>query len=244
MSDTDDLLLIADALASLKNRFIKSDKEWFLDADDQSGFEAAVAEAKAIIAMTLGPANDFTLAIIKATSGQGGFFGGPSYACVGDVESLVRAAVRQMERKARAPVPSALAPKAPPYVSVERILELKSLPKNQWDFAKLVQLCVELNEVSVIGKANYATAMLVRAIVDHVPPLFGMKNFNQVADNYAGSASFKGSMQHLNRSMRNIADGILHEQIRSKESLPSPQQVDFRQDLDRLLGEIVRISKP
>ena len=50
-------------------------------------------------------------------------------------------------------------------------------------------------------------------------------------------------MQHLNRSMRNIADGILHEQIRSKELLPSPQQVDFRQDLDRLLGEIVRISK-
>ena len=243
MSDTDDLLAIAAQLANLKSKFIQSDKEWFLASEDQSGFEAAVAEARAIIASALAPANEFTMGIIKATSGQAGFFGGPSYACVGDVEGLVRAAVRQIERKARTPAPSVLAPKAPPYVSVERILELKSLPKDQWDFSKLVQLCVELNEVSGIGKANYATAMLVRAIVDHVPPIFGSGNFNQLAANYGGSSSFKKSMQHLNGSMRNIADGMLHEQIRRKESLPSPQQVDFRQDLDRLLGEIVRISK-
>lgn len=243
MSDADDLLVIADALVVLKGKFIKSDKEWFLDTEDQSGFEAAVAEAKAIIGTALGPANEFTMGIIK-TSGHGGFFGGPSYAAVSDVEGLVRAAVRHIERKARTPAPSIFAPKAPPYVSAERILELKALPRDQWDFAKLVQLCVELNEVSASGNANYATAMLVRAIVDHVPPVFGAKNFNHVAENYGGTSSFKGSMQHLNRSMRNIADGILHEQIRSKESLPSPQQVDFRQDLDRLLGEIVRISKP
>ena len=84
--------------------------------------------------------------------------------------------------------------------------------------------------------------MLVRAITDHVPTLFGTKTFSQVAANYGGSASFKKSMEHLDRSLRNIADGILHEQIRNKESLPSAQQVDFRQDLDRLLGEIARIA--
>jgi hypothetical protein len=235
--------VIADALARLKSE-LKLDEDWGRDPAGPSGFEAAVAEAKAIITSALGPANEFTMGIIKATSGQGGFFGGPSSACVGDVEGLVRASVRQIARKERSPAQSVLgAPKAPPYVSYDRTQELKSLPKDNWDFSKLVQLCVELNEVSGSGKANYATAMLVRAIVDHVPPIFGLKNFNQVADNYGGTSSFKGSMQHLNRSMRNIADGILHEQIRSKESLPSPQQVDFRQDLDRLLGEIVRISK-
>lgn len=83
--------------------------------------------------------------------------------------------------------------------------------------------------------------MLVRAITDHVPPVFGMSSFAQVAANYGGSQSFKKSMQHLQGSLRNIADGILHEQIRNRGALPSPQQVEFRQDLDRLLGEILRI---
>jgi hypothetical protein len=245
LSDTDDLLAIADQLANLKGKFIESDKGWFLQIEDQSSFQAIVAETRAILGGSLGHVNDFTLGIITTTTRNTvDMFGGPTYSCVSDVEGLVRAAVRQITRKEQAQPTSVLgAPKVSPYVGFERILELRSLPKDQWDFAKLVQLCIELNDVSASEKTNYATAMLVRAIVDHVPPLFGMKNFSQVADNYGGTSSFKGSMQHLNRSMRNIADGILHEQIRSKESLPSPQQVDFRQDLDRLLGEIVRISK-
>ncbi|MFK4658286.1 hypothetical protein ABIF97_008220 [Bradyrhizobium japonicum] len=246
MSDTDDLLAIADELAKLKGRFVDSASESFLKADDQSHFEAIVTEAKAIIGGSLGHMNDFTLAIINSTAnGVGGFFGGPSYVCIGEVEGIIRGAVRQINRKDRAPkVPPIGLPNTPPYVNLARIEELKALPKKQWDFAKLIQLCIELNIVSSNDEATYATAMLVRAIVDHVPPIFGMNGFSQVADNYAGTSSFKGSMQHLNRSMRNIADGILHEQIRQRESLPSPQQVDFRQDLDRLLGEIVRISKP
>jgi hypothetical protein len=242
LSDTDDLLVIADELAELKGRFVESSQEKFLKAEDQSHFEATVTEARAIIGGALGHANDFTFAIIRSTAnGVGGFFGGPSYLCVSEVEGLIRAAVRQINRKSNAPAISV--PGTPPYVSFARIAEVKALSSDRWDFAKLVQLCAELNVVTNSGGATYATAMLVRAIVDHVPPVFGAKSFSQVAENHGGTTSFKRSMEHLNRSMRNIADGILHEQIRRQESLPSPQQVDFRQDLDRLLGEIVRISK-
>ena len=47
-------------------------------------------------------------------------------------------------------------------------------------------------------------------------------------------------MRHLNKSLRNIADNMLHVQIRQIESLPNATQVEFRADLDRLLEEVVR----
>lgn len=48
-------------------------------------------------------------------------------------------------------------------------------------------------------------------------------------------------MQHLYGSMKNIADALLHVQIRKSETLPNETQVDFRADLDALLGEFVRL---
>jgi hypothetical protein len=83
--------------------------------------------------------------------------------------------------------------------------------------------------------------MLTRAIIDHVPPIFGAKTFNEVASNYSGTKSFKDSMLHLSNSARKIGDSHLHVQVRSRESLPNRTQVDFSRDLDVLLGEIVRI---
>ena len=85
--------------------------------------------------------------------------------------------------------------------------------------------------------------MLVRAIIDHVPPIFNCKNFSEVGNNYAGSKSFKDAMIHLDKSSRKIADQYLHGQIRSSEVLPNATQVNFSTDLDFLLGEIVRILK-
>ena len=88
-----------------------------------------------------------------------------------------------------------------------------------------------------------SAAMLVRAILDHVPPLLGKQIFAEVANNYPGEQSFKKSMQNLERSLRNIADAHLHIPIRQQEVLPSGQQVDFHKDLDVLLGEILRTLK-
>ena len=67
--------------------------------------------------------------------------------------------------------------------------------------------------------------MLIRTVLDHVPPIFGKKNFDEVANNYGGK-SFKGAMQHLQNAARNVADGHLHQQIRKSETLPTAQQVN------------------
>lgn len=83
--------------------------------------------------------------------------------------------------------------------------------------------------------------MLTRAILDHVPPIFKVATFSQVANNYAGARSFKEAMDRLDKAARKIGDRYLHLPVREKETLPEPQQVNFAAEIDVLLAEIVRI---
>ncbi len=126
-------------------------------------------------------------------------------------------------------------------VASSRLEELRAIAAT-FDFTKLIRLCEELN-IASREECFFAIGMLTRAILDHVPPIFGVKNFSDVANNYAGgSKSFKAAMKHLDEGARKIIDGFLHVQIRNNETLPTFQQVNFSQALDALLEEIVRIS--
>lgn len=127
------------------------------------------------------------------------------------------------------------------YVDLSRIEELKKIQSKDFDLTRLVQQCEELNDASNKGNP-YSVILLVRAIIDHVPPIFGKGNFQEVTNNY-GPKSFKESIERLDKSSRKIADSGLHQQIRKKETLPNKTQVNFSNDLDVLLAEIVRILK-
>jgi len=126
-------------------------------------------------------------------------------------------------------------------IADSRLEELRALRSPEFDFRKLIRVCEELN-TAYREECYFATAMLTRSLLDHVPPLFGKKSFDEVASNYGGK-SFKGTMQHLQNASRNVADGHLHQQIRKTESLPTAQQVNSAQQLDALLEEIVRITR-
>lgn len=126
------------------------------------------------------------------------------------------------------------------YIHLDRIEELKAKTSINWDFSRLIVLCEELNTAWQYG-SHHAVAMLTRALLDHVPPVFGQKSFAGVSANYAGSRSFKESMEGLDKMSRKIADAHLHTQIRDRESLPNANQVDFKPSIDVLLSEIVRI---
>lgn len=126
-------------------------------------------------------------------------------------------------------------------IADSRLNELRALVSAVFDFRKLVRICEELN-IAFREDCYFATAMLTRALLDHVPPLFGKKTFDEVASNHGGR-SFKGTMQHLQNASRNVADGHLHQQIRKSEALPTAQQVNCGQQLDALLEEIVRITR-
>lgn len=128
-------------------------------------------------------------------------------------------------------------------ISESRLAELRALMSPDFDFRKLIRLCEELN-TAFQEECYFATAMLTRGLLNHVPPVFLCKTFSEVANNYAGGGkSFKETMQHLENAARKVADAHLHMPIRKSETLPTAQQVNCGQQLDMLLSEIVRIMK-
>ncbi len=136
-------------------------------------------------------------------------------------------------------------PKYEEYVDLSRISELINCPKKQFDLTKLIRLCEELN-IANEQRLFFAVGTLVRALLDHIPPIFDQSNFSGVANNYKAKGkdqSFKASMDHLDKSMRKIVDTILHSHITKSETLPNATQIDCKRDLDRLLEEVVRILK-
>jgi len=126
------------------------------------------------------------------------------------------------------------------FVAEERIGQLRELHSTKWDFTKLVELCEELN-IAAQNQCYLAVAMILRAIMDHVPPLFGFPTFEQVVSNYKGGRAFKDLMNRMDSSIRHVADIYLHRQIRKKQPLPSFQQVNCTTELDVLLTEIMTI---
>lgn len=148
--------------------------------------------------------------------------------------------VRMKENKPPKPVAK---PGYMALISESRLSELRGLTSPDFDFRKLVRLCEEMN-LAFQEECYFATAMLIRGVLDHVPPVFGVKTFSEVANNYPGGGrSFKETMHHLENASRKVADAHLHMPMRKSETLPTAQQVNCGQQLDVLLSEIVRITR-
>jgi hypothetical protein len=128
------------------------------------------------------------------------------------------------------------------YIDKTRITELESANNTIFDLRVLIALSKEVN-IAYANNCFLTIPMILRTIINHVPPIFNCQNFSEVANNYSGGKSFKASMKTLNDSLKNIADSFLHTQVRNSEVLPTKVQVDFRQNMDTLLSEIVRILK-
>jgi len=125
------------------------------------------------------------------------------------------------------------------YVENAIILALSELKSEKYDLSKLIKMCKELNDNYSLN--NYlACGMLIRAILDHIPPIFDKKTFTEVANSY-GAKSFKDIVLPLEDTARKISDSYLHNPIRKKELLPNKTQVSFQPNMDVLLSEVIRI---
>jgi len=250
LEDEVEIQRLVDEIKPLERKFSKGSWGYFLNTDDQATFKGVILEIISITREALGPINDYTSELIRIkTELDNGMMGGPSLNDFKQTLSVANAAMRQINRKnhrvvggVRIPVASKQRKPVELYVDSSRIAELKQLKSDQFDFARLIQLCDELNSC-IETRSYHAIAMLVRSILDHVPPIFGCKKFSEVANNYAGTSSFKLAMGHLHNALRKIADSHLHTNIRKSEALPNKTQVDFRQSLDQLLQEVVRLHK-
>lgn len=242
MDAADELEHIAQSMAGILRTFRETrDGLWIADGDE-ARLAGWVLDARDLLRQSLGPENDFGSRLQAAkTAGTYTLSGSQNYHSVEQCMAIVAAGARAV-RRATSERRSNAAPPEQPYVSSNRIAELRAAPTSPWDLSRLVRMCEELN--SVFAGGNYlATAMIVRAILDHVPPIFGANTFNEYASSVAGR-SVKASMQQLQQSHRNIADRWLHEKIERDrhETLPDGPQVDRRADLSVLLGEVVRAA--
>ena len=236
MAVEDELVSIDAALAELEFRIVDDGVLGsFPNSQDEVTFKRLRIEAKMILDRALGFANSFSMNLHFSP------IGGSSLAAVQECRAVIQGAVNHLRRGLEAAPKSNLLPKTQ-FVDLSRLAALRAARSPKWDLTRLVRLCEELN-IAYSADCFMSVAMLVRAILDHVPPLLGKQTFSDVANNYAGPSSFKKSMQNLQSSLRHIADAHLHIPVRQKEVLPTAQQVDFHKDLDVLLGEIVRTLK-
>lgn len=234
---TDELSKIADDVAAMTYQFVDAGSMLGLSLPSAKAarFKARLHDAISILDDELGKENRISLRLAALSVGESVY--GPTLVEVEEAAEYIEAGIRELKRKATKPSPLPAGRK--PYVAPSRIAAIKEA-RGKYDLRRLAELCRELN-VATAGDCHMATAMLVRAILDHVPPVFGFQTFAEVSSQIAGR-TYKASFQRLQGSLRLIADLHLHNPVREREALPTATQVDFAADLDVLLGEVIRVG--
>jgi heat shock protein HspQ len=118
------------------------------------------------------------------------------------------------------------------------VSKIRSIESSRFNLSKLVRFAEELNEN--YRRANYLScALLIRAIVNHVPPLFGCSAFSQVV---AGSGrSVKAILNVLEEGARDIGDLHSHETVDRYSAPPTKNQIEpYKPSVEILFREIER----
>lgn len=102
----------------------------------------------------------------------------------------------------------------PPVTLPARLRRDPYVDPSIYDVGKLLALIEELND-NYRGEHTYASHALLRAILDHIPPILGQPSFAAVASSYPWARSDKDYVrQSLN--CKTQADDALHRQISGK----------------------------
>lgn len=123
------------------------------------------------------------------------------------------------------------------FVDESTLRDLRSIRSAAFDLTKLVRFCEELNDA--YARANYlSSVLLIRAVMNHVPPVFGCRTFGEVTAQ-AGK-SLKAVFERLEDSARPIADLHTHSLIRKRETVPTKHQVEpYKAGFELLIQEVI-----
>ena len=137
--------------------------------------------------------------------------------------------------------PSESAAPGTDYVSPQVVAAIEAeIATSAWCCDRLLQLIAELNAAYDQGWALSAHATL-RAILDHVPPLFGYTDFTHVASNYGWPRTDKSYMKRL-LDAKKQGDEALHQPISKRRgSQLSMDDLPNRRPINRLLEECVTL---
>jgi len=123
------------------------------------------------------------------------------------------------------------------FLNTEVLIQLKAVQGARLDLTKLVKMCEELNDAYARG--NFiSSALLLRAIMNHVPPVFGATTLSEVVA-HAGR-SVKAILARLNEEARPIADLHTHFLMRRAEHLPTKNQLEpYKAGFEVLMQEVL-----
>ncbi|GAA1009690.1 hypothetical protein Aple_021950 [Acrocarpospora pleiomorpha] len=126
------------------------------------------------------------------------------------------------------------------YVRLDLIGELEELDSAcRWSLDKLASLARELNS-NYAADQPYACHMLLRATLDHMPPVFGYTTFAQVVANHRWSTTDVRYAKKLTE-YRNPSDDVLHRQIRSSPSRIDMDDLPPRPYINAVLQEFLSV---
>lgn len=132
-------------------------------------------------------------------------------------------------------IPSTVTSKSIVDTQIIRCLELAT--SESFDFQLLARICKEINSCYFHGNI-VATLLLMRAVLNYVPPVFRHSSFEQVVAH--SGRSLKDSFTHLNEGLRKIADFHTHRRIGSRDLYPTIAQVEpFKPQFEQLLHEVL-----
>lgn len=125
------------------------------------------------------------------------------------------------------------------YIFGGLITELENIKHHEFDQTRLVKYCKEINDN--FERENFSSVIfLCRAVLDHCPPIFGYPNFESLCIQLPRKNSLKHIANHLNDSLKRIADHHIHKQIGAKEVLPLMNEIEnFKSDMNFLIARIV-----
>jgi len=155
-----------------------------------------------------------------------------------DVQAELIATIYYIREKAKDPSWGQITTNAEDFVEPALIDRISSMNPLQFNVSKLASFAQELNENYQRG--NYLScALLIRAIINHVPPIFGQGTFSQVVAH--SSRSVKAILRNLEEGARDIGDLHSHEIVDKFSGPPTKNQVDpYKPNIDILFREIER----
>lgn len=127
------------------------------------------------------------------------------------------------------------------FIAPEVMATLRSAAPTKFDLKKLIGFCEELDDA--YRRGNFLSSiLLIRAVMNHVPPVFGQSTFAAVAAN--AGRSVKPMLEKLEKEARPIADLHTHILMRPREFLPSRNQVEpYKGSFELLLQEVIAYAE-
>lgn len=123
------------------------------------------------------------------------------------------------------------------FLNADLLLALKALADTAFDTSKLIRMCEELNDAYARGK-YISAVLLLRAVMNHIPPVFGAATFKEVASHSA--RSIKAVLSRLEDEARPIADLHTHKHIQKTEHVPTKNQIEpYKAAFEILIAEVI-----